>query len=147
MQMVTKNDEDAFQWINAHVGPDARFLVNGFLAYNDLAVVGSDAGWWLPLYTRLPNTVPPILYVTEQLEPGQSLEDIRQIEIKVRDSNGDPRRLRAVLCAEGITHIYIGQRDGQVGFGATPAIQAAWLKQQPRHGIAVPLRKCSGMVL
>ncbi len=130
-QMVTPADLAAFEWIRANTPPDARFLVNGFLAYNNSVVVGSDAGWWLPLYTRRANTIPPLLYAAERLAPGVNRKALRQLEIEVRASNGDPAALRAALCRAGVTHVYLGQKRGRVGFGATPLIPEAWLRGNP----------------
>ncbi|MDQ7029871.1 MAG: hypothetical protein Q9O62_08900 [Ardenticatenia bacterium] len=130
-QMITPSDLAAFEWIRSNIPPDARFLVNGFLAYNDSVVVGSDAGWWLPLYTQRANTVPPLLYAVERLAPGVNREAFRQLEIDVRASGGDPTRLRELMCRAQVTHIYLGERRGQVGFGATPLIPEAWLTDNP----------------
>jgi hypothetical protein len=130
-QMVTPADEDAFAWINQNVPTDSRCLVNGFLAFADNVVVGSDAGWWLPYYTHRDNTVPPILYIVELLTAGVDLQQFRQLAIDIRANNGEPGRLRAILCQADITHIYLGDRQGQVGYGATPLIVPAWLTHNP----------------
>lgn len=130
-QMITPSDLAAFEWIRANTPPDARFLINGFLAYNDSVVVGSDAGWWLPLYTRRATTIPPLLYAAERLAPGIDRDSFRQIEIEVRASGGDPNRLREALCRAGVSHVYLGERRGRVGFGATPLVPEAWLAGNP----------------
>jgi hypothetical protein len=125
-QMVTPADQEAFTWISHYTPADARFLVNGFLAFADSTLVGSDAGWWLPYYTHRENTVPPILYTVEQLAPGVDPQQFRQLAIDIRSSNGDAERLHDVFCRANITHVYIGDRVGEVGFGATPLIQEGW---------------------
>ena len=126
-QMVTPADEKAFAWIDQHVATDAHFLVNGFLAYADSTVVGSDAGWWLPYYTRRSSTVPPILYLFERLEAGNDRQAIRQLVLDIRASDGEPMQLQRLLCQNNITHIYLGDHQGQVGYGAAPLVPESWL--------------------
>lgn len=128
-QMMTPADVAAFDWIEAHVSEDATFLINGFLAYGDTSVVGSDAGWWLPFYTRRANTIPPLLYGVERLPSPEMRSRIRQLEIDVRTSNGDPASLRRILCQADVTHVYLGHKRGRVGFGAQPLIPETWLTQ------------------
>jgi hypothetical protein len=107
--------------------------VNAFPAYDDTVVVGSDAGWWLPYYTQRTTTLPPILYSTERLAPDVNRQSIRQIvfdiRASVRETGGDPTALRAILCDNDITHIYLGDRQGEVGFGDTRLIEPEWLQQ------------------
>lgn len=126
-QIVLPADVDAFTWIKGHIPPDAHFFVNGFPAFYNTVVVGSDAGWWLPLYTQRANSVPPIFYSTERLDPSLTREQLRQLEASVRSSQGDQAKLRVAFCPAGITHVYIGQRQGQAGVGATPSLPAEWL--------------------
>jgi hypothetical protein len=126
-QMVTPADERALAWVEQNTPVDARFLVNGFLAYGDTVVVGSDAGWWLPYYTRRATTVPPISYTTELLNPDVDRQALRQLIIDLDASQGEPAALQRILCQAEITHLYLGDRQGQVGYGATPSIPVAWL--------------------
>jgi hypothetical protein len=128
-QMVMPADQRAYAWIRANTPLAARFLVNGFLAYNNSVVVGSDGGWWLPFYTQRFSSVPPISYVSEALSPDVTREQIKAIEVDVRESQGDPAILHSVLCRNAITHVYIGERQGQVGFETTPLLPPTWLSQ------------------
>jgi hypothetical protein len=128
-QMVTAADVNAMNWVDQHIAEDARFLVNGFLAFSDRVVVGSDAGWWLPYYTRRATMMPPITYGTELLTPGLDRQQLRQLLIDIRASNGDAVQLERILCQAKISHLYLGDRQGQVGFGATALIPPIWLTQ------------------
>ena len=130
-QMVTLADVDALNWADENSPPDSRFLVNAFLAYNDSLVAGSDAGWWLPYYTRRASNVPPILYGMEALSPDIDRDDLRQLVLDVQASHGEADALRAPLCRSDITHVFLGDRQGQVGFGDTQLIHAAWLQENP----------------
>lgn len=128
-QMVTQSDVAAFSWIRNNTPPDSRFLVNGFLAYNNSMAVGSDAGWWLPFYTQRANNIPPMPYATERLSAGTDKVTIRQFMLDVYASQGEPTQLHPILCGAGITHVYLGQRQGQVGYGAQPLVPSSWLQK------------------
>jgi len=130
-QMVTQADVAAFRWVRNNTPPDSRFLVNGFLAYNNSMAVGSDAGWWLPFYTQRANNIPPMPYATEQLSAGTDKVTVRQLMLDVYASEGEATRLHPTLCRAGITHVYLGQRQGQVGYGAQPLVPSSWLQNNP----------------
>lgn len=127
-QMVTRADIAALDWVDTNISPGGRFLVNSFLAYNDSLVAGSDAGWWLPYYTRLANNVPPILYSVETLSPDTDRTELVQLVADVEASLGDAEDLRSTLCRDGITHVYLGDRQGTVGLGDTQLLPPAWLQ-------------------
>lgn len=129
-QMVTPQDERAFAWIQENTPRDAHFLVNSFPAYSTL-VVGSDAGWWLPLYTKRVSTLPPVIYFAEQLEEGVLRTHFLQIELDLQQSNGDPARLRDIFCQDEITHVFLGQHQGQVGYGDMSPLPPDWFVQNP----------------
>ncbi|MFN8491999.1 MAG: hypothetical protein U0350_30640 [Caldilineaceae bacterium] len=128
-QMVTPADQQALTWIKQHTPLNAKILVNGFLAYENSVVVGSDAGWWVPFYTARTNTVPPILYISEQLVPPTTIDSFRQFAVAIKATNGEPTKLREVLCNSPVTHVFLGERQGQVGFDAKPLVPIAWLTQ------------------
>jgi hypothetical protein len=62
---VTPADLSAARWIDENTPANARFLINGFFP-NPGAVVGSDAGWWLPLLAHRQTVLPPLLYISER---------------------------------------------------------------------------------
>ncbi len=130
-QLVTDDDESALSWIQENVDEDAQFLVNTFLAFNNRIAAGTDAGWWLPYYTRRSSNLPPMLYSVERLSVEDNREKVRQIVIDVNESAGDPLSLRSTLCEYSISHIYLGDRQGLVGVGVTPLIEPAWLQDNP----------------
>lgn len=134
-RMVWPSDRIAFQWIDENTPVESRFLVNGFSVFSGTMVVGSDGGWWLTFFTKRASTVPPALYNTEKLsEPGLKLR-VADLEKDVRASNGDPALLQAVLCRDGITHIYLGERRGTVGFGSTALVPEGWLAGNPAFAL------------
>jgi hypothetical protein len=126
-QMVTPADQAALAWVKQHTPADAEFVVNGFLAYGDRVVVGSDAGWWLPYYTGRHTTVPPIVYTVERFEPEVDREELRQLVIDLQASNGDDDQLEQILCHAGATHLYLGDRQERLSGEAGPLITTDWL--------------------
>jgi hypothetical protein len=113
--LVTPPDSRAAAWIKTNLPQDARFLVNSFFAYSGSLVVGSDAGWWLPLLAERQSTLPPITYSSEQGPRPDYLTWTNQLVALARDLGpGHPQTL-AELRARRVTHVFIGQRQGQVG--------------------------------
>jgi hypothetical protein len=114
--LVTRPDLRAMDWIKANTSADARFLINSFSAFGNTSIVGSDAGWWLPLLALRQSSVPPLTYAAEQgITPdyGQSVSKFYN-EIKEKGiSSPDALEL---LKAQGINYIYIGQRQGRVNY-------------------------------
>lgn len=111
-QLVTSADLSAMDWIRQNTPASARFLANSERAFNGTTVVGTDAGWWLPLLARRQNNVPPMIYATERSWPPGFAEKTNQLEEIVRTSGpASPRALDA-LRAAGVTHVYVGSRAG-----------------------------------
>jgi hypothetical protein len=120
--MVTRPDLRAMTWIRENTGPDARFLVEGFRAFYNTAAVGSDAGWWLPLLAGRDNTMPPLYALSSEkpVEPGYSRQVIDLVAALETTPLNAPEGV-ALLCEQGISHVYIGQLQGLVGI--------SWLAQ------------------
>lgn len=126
-QMVTPTDLAAFDWIRRAIPGDAVFLVNGFIRQDNF-VVGSDAGWWLPYYTRRRNTVPPALYHTERLSPSVRREAYVELVAALQACRGQAEAVRSILSRYGITHVFLGERRGSVGYGITQLVPEQWLR-------------------
>lgn len=120
--MVTRPDLRAMSWIREHTSPEARFLVEGFRAFYNTSAVGADAGWWLPLLAGRDNSMPPLYALSseEPAEPGYSRQVIDLVAALETTSLDSPEGV-ALLCEQGISHIYIGQLQGLVGI--------SWLSQ------------------
>jgi hypothetical protein len=130
-QMVTPSDKAAFDWIVKEIPEDAMFLVNGFQPPSFTIVVGSDAGWWLPYYTRRSSKILPALYSAERVDSTVDVNSVRQLVADIRASSGDQAALRSILCRFGISHIFLGQKRGVVGYGAHELIPEDWLSENP----------------
>lgn len=121
--MVEPADLRAFDWIRRSTPADARFLVNGFFP-NPAVVVGSDGGWWLPLLARRETTLPPILYIAEHGPRPDYRMWINELYAAVHDLGITHPRTIARLRERGVTHVYLGQRGGTVGYGGGEQIIA-----------------------
>ncbi len=115
--MVTRPDLRAMAWIRDKTPEEARFLINSFFAYGGSVIVGSDGGWWLPLLAGRANTVPPLNYDIEQGPwPGYQ-EWINDLTRQIQGAGMDDPVTLALLKERGITHVYVGQRQGRVNYG------------------------------
>ncbi len=131
--MVTNPDLAAMAWIRENTPPDAVFWGNTRLAYGDSAVVGTDAAWWIPLLAGRKNLVLPMIYGTEINRPvdypRQILELSRHIQRHALDSLEGWQTLRQA----GVTHIYVGQRRGEVWQGAEQPLKPDTLANSPYY--------------
>jgi hypothetical protein len=126
--LVTPNDTMAMAWIRENIPIDAIFLVNSFPAYGNSSVVGSDAGWWLPLLAGRRTTLPPLPYVSEKaFEPGYRTW-VNEFHAAVWKTALDTAEGAAWLRANHVTHIYIGQKAGAVGNATDIALPIQALK-------------------
>lgn len=111
--LVHPADAEALDWIAKNTPPSAKFLVNSFSASGEGGViVGSDAGWWIPLWTGRENSVPPINYMWERIEESDfdEIYALASIDLERIES---PDTL-SVLERYGITHVYIGKQGGRM---------------------------------
>jgi hypothetical protein len=114
---VSRPDILAMAWIREHLPEDAHFLVEG-LIYQNTGIIGSDAGWWLPLLAGSQNSMPP-QYATAEvpIEPGYTQRLVALVNKLKNISPGSAQGV-SLLCSEGITHVYIGQGQGKVALRA-----------------------------
>jgi hypothetical protein len=114
-ELVKHADEVAMDWIREATAQDAVFLVNGFTVHGGRSAVGSDAGWWIPLLAGRMNTMPPqyALYNEVETIPGYHQSLVRLVD--TLDGYGPTTEVGVdALCRFGVTHVYIGQGQGQV---------------------------------
>ena len=130
--LMTKPDINAMNWINRNTSPDAFFLVEGFRIYNGTSIVGSDAGWWIPLMTHRQNNIPPqyALFNEKPITPYQNQAFINLIA-NLESHPVNTIDAKVILCDYPITHVYIGQRRGSVGDGAQALFQPLDLLSTP----------------
>jgi hypothetical protein len=115
--LVTRVDLAAMAWIRENTPPDARFLVNSFPAYGGTLVVGSDAGWWIPLLAGRANSVPPLNYGSERGPVPDYVAQVNELTHELQRLDPDAPETVKLLCERDFTHVYIGQRQGRVNYG------------------------------
>jgi len=129
--LVEPNDVAAFRWMRMNTPKSARIMTNAFLAFEDKFAVGTDAGWWIPYYTRRPTPFPPLQFSTEHLPPEMDRAAPRRLVVAVRATGGDPEKLTAIFLAEGLSYVYLGEKRGRAGYGVTELIPESWLRYHP----------------
>ncbi len=127
--LVKEPDVRAFAWVRENTSPSSAFLVNSFFASgDDGVVVGSDAGWWLPVATDRAASVPVINYGTEVVSPdyAESVRYWARLETAdlLRPNGADD------LCRSGFTHIYLGAAGGRLDGDALAADERYQLAYQ-----------------
>lgn len=130
--LVTRPDLEAAAWVRDNTAPDARFLVQGFSINQGTSAVGADAGWWLPLLAGRANTMPPQYALLNEVPspPDYSrrvVEFVRGLEQAGPETAEGLRR----LCAEGVSHVFVGQREGRVGSGVRQLFSTEGLSASP----------------
>jgi hypothetical protein len=130
--MVTRPDMRAMEWIDHNITADALFLVEGFSIYDRSSAVGSDAGWWIPLLARRSNTMPPqyALMGERPEQPGYT-ESVTDLVTALEDNSIGSAQSLALLCDWNVTHAYIGQGQGLVGFGVNQLFSPEELSSSP----------------
>ncbi len=111
--MVWANDLPALEWVRANTPPDALFVVNTFhWDFNDEFIIGSDAGYWLPLLAGRQTVTLPMNYNIERTNQS----DLVQSLIKLDQLNGELTTPAAVdfLRQIGASYIFIGEHGGKI---------------------------------
>ena len=111
-QLVTAADLRAMAWIRQNTPADAVFLANSERAYGGRTVVGTDAGWWLPLLAGRRGTVPVMLYLDEGSSPPGLAQRTNDLEETVRTRGPTSAEGLAALRQAGVTHVFVGARGG-----------------------------------
>ena len=127
---VTRPDVSAGAWIQENTPQEARFLVNSFFDPGGAAIVGSDGGWWLPLLFGRTTTLPPLTYVAEEGPRPDYREWVNALIAAILADGVDHPDVLRLLKNRGVTHVYIGQRQGRVGF-AGPVLEPEQLLASP----------------
>jgi hypothetical protein len=113
--MVTPADRVAAAWIQNNLPESSRFLVNSVLAPGEGAIVGTDAGWWLPYLTGRGTNLPPITYTSESSDQADLIAWTNQVTLQVLGAGLTAPETLALLDERGLTHVFIGSQSGAVG--------------------------------
>lgn len=131
--MLTWTDLEALRWVRENTPPDSGFLINGFFAYGGTIVVGSDAGWWLPLLGGRRASVPPMPYVSERPRDPEYVAKVNGLMALVLEKGPKDPEVMASLRAAGIEYVYIGQKRGRVNNPAGRTLEPAELLASPAY--------------
>ncbi|MEM7034126.1 MAG: hypothetical protein AAF629_31585, partial [Chloroflexota bacterium] len=130
---VTRADERAAQWVKTHTSPESFFLVDGFAAFYGSAVVGTDGGWWLPFLAERKTSMPPLTYKFENVGDQQAYQLVDDIVEFGQTQDIASQTGADFLQAQGITHIYVAQRQSRFRGGSRPMLIAENLHNNPRY--------------
>jgi hypothetical protein len=129
--LVTRPDVRSGQWIDQNLPEDAKLLVNSFFAYGGSYVVGSDAGWWLPLLANRATTLPPLNYGTESSYNPNFTQETNDLVALIQEKGIDHPDSLNELINRGVTHLYIGQQRGKVNAKEPPILIPKQLGNDP----------------
>ncbi|MDF1513851.1 MAG: hypothetical protein P1S60_08590 [Anaerolineae bacterium] len=119
--MVTRSDLQAMSWINEHIPENAVFMIEGFRNSTGRMAAGSDAGWWIPVLTKRQNTIPPqYAMLNERAIDPTYRQQVVDLIIALERNTPSSTAGFAAICSQKVTHVYIGQRQGQVGVNIAP---------------------------
>ncbi len=116
--LVSFPDLRAMDWIRKNTPEGALFLVEGFSNYNGNAAVGSDAGWWLPFFTRRSNNIPPQYALLNEvpIDPQYNRRVADLVVLLEQEALSTPAA-RQALCEWQFDYVFIGQGQGMVSLG------------------------------
>jgi hypothetical protein len=136
---VTRPDTLASAWIREHIPKDSLFFVEGVM-YKWHSILGSDAGWWLPLLTERQNTIPPQYALLNEVpvQPDYTQRMISMVE-SMQTAPLDSLQSFSILCEEGVTYVYVGQLQGWAALkmlGAPQLFSPTVLLNSPYYSVA-----------
>ncbi len=112
--LAANPDLKAFSWLEDHTPANGQYLIQGF-EYNGTAA-GSDAGWWLPLLAARSNTIPPqYAQFNEVSQPSDHTHSVVELVSTLQQYSINAPESLSAICQWGITHIYNGQGQGNIG--------------------------------
>lgn len=108
---VRRSDERAMAWIRENTPLDAKFLVNTHF-WLPMAVEGRDAGYWIPLLSGRETTLPPHMMYHDDthLDYALAVNALAKATMEMECPEG----ALPILKDNGMTHVYIGQRGGNI---------------------------------
>jgi hypothetical protein len=110
---VGQDDLPAVNWIRSNTPESSIFMVNTYnWDFLPNYVIGSDAGYWLPLLADRRTITMPMTYPRERSNVPGLTERLVTLH-RLRGHLTSPEAI-ALLRREGITHVYVGQRGGPI---------------------------------
>ena len=131
--LVMHADRIAATWLSENTNEDSLILVNSFFTVGEGSVVGSDAGWWLPYLADRNTTLPPITYSSESSPDAGYIAWVNALPALVLENGIDDPDVLELLAARGVTHVFIGARDGLIGNRRGPRLDLDGLRDTEHY--------------
>jgi hypothetical protein len=112
---VTQADLTAMAWINENLPPDAQFAINTTF-WVPGSPMGTDAGYWIPYFTRRSTTASANLLNLGAKEYATRIRQMSQAAVDLATDNAALDKLREM----GVNYIYIGAKGNFDGPGLVP---------------------------
>ena len=129
-ELLAESDLRSFAWIRENTPADARFQVNAGIGYGGKTAIGTDGGWWLPLFTQRSSTLPPLPYTMEVMNEKER-HDIWATPQWLFRAIITGNSYHPVFCHQGVTHVFLGEKRGTVGGNGEALLPEPLLRQDP----------------
>jgi hypothetical protein len=113
---VTHPDIRAMDWIQEQTPADSIFLIEGIHENWITNVIGTDAGWWIPILAHRENTIPSQYALANEIPIVEDYSlHVVDLEATLEEDGLVSEAGINKLCEYGINHVFIGQKQGIVG--------------------------------
>jgi hypothetical protein len=96
-------------------------------------LAGSDGGWWLPLLTGRQNSVPPMGYNSELDMAAPYRLQVHELASQVQTLGVDDPATLATMEEQGISYVYIGQKQGETNYAGPGRLDPQILLDSPHY--------------
>lgn len=124
--LVSGQDLEAMEWINKNTPPNSIFWSHAYYWRGPNVILGSDAGYWIPILAHRPNAIPIIPYFGED-HPSDYFKKCEKL-IELTSIRPSEKETLCLLKNLNISYIYIGKRI----FGG-PVIDKQLLAEIPSY--------------
>lgn len=115
---LRQSDVVAMRWIEEHTPSSALFLVNSLQPeWSPGWLIGSDAGYWLPLLTHREVTLPPMIYAWEAADRSVLQRNLASTYDILAAAEAQGALPATMACCTGITHFMVYDNSWPVASG------------------------------
>jgi hypothetical protein len=130
--LVRRPDIHAMSWIRENIPPGERILVEGYTINGAQTAVGSDGGWWISLLAERENSMPPQYALMNEIPaPLEYSQEVVNLAASLENTGLNTSEGLGIICDHNISHIYIGQAQGKIGFGVQQLFSPQELEGSP----------------
>jgi hypothetical protein len=125
---ATQADVYAIQWIDEHVGADARFLINA-VPWQNAIYRGVDGGFWLLPLTGRYTIPPPVIFTWGNKDNTRSINALSK---SISDLKTCDATFWTIVADGNFTHLYIKDGVGSMqteGFTSCPGVERIYSSQ------------------